>query len=258
LRRVPPTSIERLVRDRSRGSLEIFEEALNILLDSRDPCGEARLLADAHPEMSAIQYLARAACRGSLRRLKEFFDGSKELLAKTCAGYLRELGVESVATLSRSSAVISCIRDCGAGEVIVAESLPGGEGAETARILRGEGFSVILVRDSLLPWMAAKRGALGLVGADRVTRTHLINKAGTFALASAIPTIAVPGLLKLHDGPYELREVSEDREGVRYVECAFDETPLDRFLRIIFEGLILRHDEVGRAFDALDSLIGSI
>lgn len=245
------------MRDRRRGSLEIFEEALNVLLRSKDPCIEAKLLADAHPEMSAIHYLVRAACRGSLRRLKEFFDGSKEALARTCSGKLSELGVERVATLSRSSAVVNCIRECGVSEVIVGESLPGGEGSDTAGMLKEWGFSVILVRDSLLPWIAVRRGAIGLVGADRVTRTHLINKAGTFALASTVSTIAVPGLLKLQDGPYSLREVIEDRGGLSYLEAVFDETPLERFSFIVFEGLVLRYHEIGRAFDTLNRLLGS-
>ncbi|MCS7103286.1 MAG: hypothetical protein NZ992_05345 [Candidatus Korarchaeum sp.] len=225
-------------------------------MSSKDPCSEARLLADAHPEMSAIQYLVRAACRGSLGRLKEFFDSSKELLARTCAEHLADSGVERVATISRSSAVINCIKRCSISEVIVSESLPGGEGLETASILKELGFSVILVRDSLLPWIAMRRGAIGLVGADRVTRTHLLNKAGTFALASAINTIAVPGLLKLQSGPYSLSEVVEDREGLSYLEAIFDETPLERFSFIIFEGLVLRHDEIEKAFDALDELLG--
>lgn len=254
MRRVLLTGIEELARDRRRGSLEIFEEALSILLSSQDPCGDAKLLVNAHPEMSTLQHLARAACRGSLMALREFSDGSKVLLAKTCARRLDELGVERIATLSRSSAVISCIRECGVSEVIVSESLPGGEGLETANILREAGFSVLLVKDSLLPWIAVRRGAIGLVGADRVTRTHLVNKAGTFALASAVSTIAVSGLLKLHDGPYSLSEGIVERNGIKYFEAAFDETPLEKFLCIVFEDLIVRHDEIGRAFDKLTSL----
>ncbi|MEM3372226.1 MAG: hypothetical protein QXO55_06435 [Candidatus Korarchaeum sp.] len=243
------------MRDRRRGSFEIFEEALSILINSQDPCSEARLLADAHPEMSVLQHLVRASCRGSLSALKEFFDNSKALLARTCAEHLDELGVERVATLSRSSAVINCIRRCGVSEVIVSESLPGGEGFETASILREAGLSVLLVRDSLLPWVAVRRGAIGLVGADRVTRTHLVNKAGTFALASAVRTVAVPGLLKLQDVPHGLSEEIVERYGIRSLESAFDETPLEKFLCIIFEGLVVRYDEIGRAFGKLDALL---
>ena len=242
------------MRDRSRGSLEIFEEALNILLGSPDPCREAILLAEAHPEMSAIQYLARAACRGSLMRLRDFFHSSKAMLTRTCADHLRELGVKRIATLSRSSAVINCIRELSV-EVIVGESLPGGEGIETARILRDAGLSVLLVRDSALPWIAVRKGAIGLVGADGVTRTHLINKVGTFALASAVPTIAVPGMLKLQETPHRLSEVIEERGGLRCLEAVFDETPLDRFPFLIFEGLVVHRGEIGKAFDALNRVL---
>ncbi len=255
-RRVQLTSIEDLIKDRRRGSLEIFEDALNILMNMEDPCNHALMLARAHPEMSVLEHLARAACRGSLMKLRDFFESSKGRLIRTCSKHLSELGVRRVATISRSSSVINCIKEYGPEEVIVSESLPGGEGLETARILKEYGFSVILTRDSLLPWISMKRGAIGLVGADRVTRTHLINKAGTLALASSLGTVAVAGLLKLQEGPHEIRELLKDRRGLRYIEAAFDETPLERLKSILFEDMVLTHKEIGRAFDELRKIIG--
>ena len=255
MRRARHTSIEELIRDERRGSLEIFEEALNILLTSEEACREALLLARAHPEMSALQYLAEAACRGKLRKLREFYDNSKVVLARTCVEHLSDLGVRVVATISRSSAVINCIKELAPSEVLVGESLPGGEGIETAKLLSGMGIKVIIVSDSLLPWVAKRRGAVGLVGADRVTRTHLINKAGTFALACSIDTIAVPGLLKLQDEPYSIHESLREFEGISRFEAKYDETPLDKFKSLIFEGIVVDHREIGRVFEKLYDII---
>ncbi len=261
-RRARPTStdLRRLIEDRTRGSLEIFEEALTLLDKSRDPCRDAEILRKAHPEMTVLEYLEMAACSGSLQRLREFYGRSREELASTCAKLLSELGIDVIATLSRSSAVINCLRSSPVGEVVVGESRPGREGLKTAEILRDEGFKVTLVVDALLPWYSKRKGALGLVGADRVTPSHLINKAGTFPLASLIKTIAVPGLLKLHKGEYTIEERDPEEvavlEGVEVVNLYFDETPLDSFHRLVFEGLVLEPEEIGKAFQKLEMVLG--
>jgi len=155
---------------------------------------------------------------------------------------------------------LNCLRMSGVNSVVVGESRPGLEGARLAEILRDEGFRVTLVVDALLPWYAAKIGATGLVGADRVTERCLVNKAGTLPLATLVRTVAVPGLLKLQKGEYRLEERPADEvaslRGVRVVNIYFDETPLDRFYRIVFEGLVVRPDEIGLAFKRLDRVLG--
>ncbi len=227
---------------------------------SGDPCRDARVLRQAHPEMTALEYLEVAACSGSLQKLREFYGRSREELAATCSELLSELEIDVISTLSRSSAVINCLRRSQVSEVIVGESRPGREGLKTAEILRDMGFRVILVVDALLPWYSKRRGAVGLVGADRVTPSHLINKAGTLPLASLIRTIAVPGLLKLHRGEYtiERRDPGEVAvlEGVEVVNIYFDETPLDSLHRLVFEGLVLEPREIGKAFEKLERVLG--
>ncbi len=259
MRRDQLTSIESLIRDKSRGSLEIFEDALKILSSSSDPCGDATRLTRAHPEMSALEHLRRAACSGSLDRLREFYSSSKEELARTCSELLSDMGVEVVATLSRSSAVLNCLRRSEVSSVVISESRPGLEGVRVAEILRDEGFSVTLVVDALLPWYALKMNATGLVGADRVTEKYLINKAGTLPLATLVRTLAVPSLLKLHRGGYRLEEKPPDEiatlEGVKVVNIYFDETPLERLDRIVFEGLVLRPNEIDKAFRRLSEIL---
>ncbi len=261
-RRARPTNtdIRRLIEDRTRGSLEIFEEAMSLLDRSMDPCKDARVLREAHPEMTALEYLEMAACSGSMHKLREFYGRSKEKLAFTCSKLLSELGIEVIATLSRSSAVINCLKRSPVSEVIVGESRPGREGLKTAEILRDAGFKVTLVVDALLPWYSKRREAVGLVGADRVTPSCLINKAGTLPLATLIRTIAVPGLLKLHKDEYiiERRDPREVAvlEGVEVVNIYFDETPLNSLHRLVFEGLVLEPQEIGKAYEKLEMVLG--
>lgn len=254
------TDLKRLMENKERGSLEIFEDALKLMYRSEDPCGDARTLRKAHPEMTVLDYLAKAACSGSLERLRGFYSRSKDELAETCSKFLSELKADVVATLSRSSAVVNCLKVSSVSEVIVGESRPGREGLKTAEALRDSGFKVELVVDALLPWYSKKRGAIGVVGADRVTPHYLINKAGTFPLASTIETVAVPGLLKLHKGSYrvERRDPKEVAflEGVEVVNIYFDETPLNLFKELVFEGMVLEPQEIEKAFQKLEEVLG--
>ncbi len=209
--------------------------------------------------MSVLEHLRKAACSGSLGKLRNFYKRSKEELAKTCSDLLSDMKIERIATLSRSSSVINCLRRSHVSEVIVSESRPGLEGIETAKMLRDEGFSVTLVIDALLPWYARKHGAVGLVGADMVTRSYLINKAGTYPLAKSVSVIAVPGILKLHEGEYTIekrdpREVA-DLKGVEIANIYFDETPLDDLKSIVFEGFSIAPREIDKAFEMLESLL---
>ncbi len=228
---------------------------------SRDPCRDANRIIEAYPEMAILQHLRRAACSGSLDKLEYFYRSSREQLASTCSKLLDELSIERVSTLSRSSAVIECLRRSGVSEIIISESRPGLEGLDTAKLLSTEGFKVTLVVDALLPWLSRKLGFWGIVGADMVTRTHLINKIGTFPLALAVKTIAVPGLLKLYEYEHEIRErppeeVAELRD-VKVVNIYFDETPLDHLYKLVFEGFYLGPSEIEIAFERLRTLLRS-
>ncbi len=210
--------------------------------------------------MSILGHLRDSACSGSLEKLKKFYAKSKEELARTCADLLSEIDAEKIATLSRSSAVINCLKRSSVSEVIVSESRPGLEGMETAKILKEEGFSVILVVDALLPWYARRSGAIGLVGADMVTHKYLINKAGTYPLALSVRTVAVPGLLKLHTGTYVIKEREPEEvaelEGVNVVNIYFDETPLDILESIVFESFYISPKEIDKAFKRLEEILG--
>ncbi len=232
---------------------------MGILARSNDPCSDANRLLTAHPEMSILGHLRDSACSGSLNRLKSFYTKSKVELAKTCANLLSDMNIEKIATLSRSSAVINCLKRSSVSKVIISESRPGLEGIETAKILREEGFSITLVIDALLPWYAKRSGAIGLVGADRVTPKYLVNKAGTYPLALSVSTITVPGLLKLYSETYVIKEREPgevaELEGVNLVNMYFDETPLDVLKSIVFEGFSITPKEIDKAFKRLDKLL---
>lgn len=95
-----------------------------------------------------------------------------------------------VLTLSYSSTVLAALsrRDL---RVVVAESLPGGEGRTTARRLSREGVRASIVQDTMIA-VAAERAHCGAVGADAVTPDAVINKVGTRLLALACREAGIP------------------------------------------------------------------
>ena len=219
----------------------------------------AKRLVSAHAEMAPLRHLLTAACAGRLENLAEFVAGSRKRLTENCTSLMSERGVEVVATLSRSSSVIDCLLRSDVGRVIVSESRPGLEGLDTARILASEGLDVVVVVDALLPYAAKREGAMGLVGADSVTRRVLVNKAGTLPLAETVPTIAVAGLLKLFDGEVVIKprppEEVEDLKRVRVLNLYFDETPLYLLEKLIFEVGPLDPSQIDLAFSKLGEVL---
>lgn len=93
-----------------------------------------------------------------------------------------------IVTLSNSStihrALIHAQRAGRRPTVICAESLPGREGHDAAAKLEGCGLAVVLMDDKAA-LKAIEDADLVLVGADMVTNRGLVNKLGTYRMASA-------------------------------------------------------------------------
>jgi translation initiation factor 2B subunit (eIF-2B alpha/beta/delta family) len=95
-----------------------------------------------------------------------------------------------IVTLSYSSTVLAALgrRDF---RVTVLESLPGGEGRQTARLLRKRGVEARVVADSLAA-RAVADARFVVVGADAVTPRLIVNKIGTLPLALVARHCGVP------------------------------------------------------------------
>ena len=178
-------SLAGFLDDRTSGAVELAERAIGILESAersgRSP-GQVRRLANrlsrAHPAMGAVWNAVRSTDRRAfLRELR--------LGVAAAARHARCLIPQGahVVTISYSSTVVAVLgrHDL---TVTIAQSLPGGEGQKTARLLRRQGARVRVVPDTLMCESLAA-AHLALVGADAVTPRLVVNKVGTRMLALA-------------------------------------------------------------------------
>jgi translation initiation factor 2B subunit (eIF-2B alpha/beta/delta family) len=136
--------------------------------------------------------------------------------------------------------------------VLCAESRPGYEGRMMAAELAEHGIAVTLVVDALaISW--ATRAQVILVGADHLTVSGLVNKAGTASLAliaqtSGIPVYALcssekflpPGYLPPPQARRPAEQVwTEAPAGVSIENYYFDRTPLSHISGIVTERGVL-------------------
>jgi translation initiation factor 2B subunit (eIF-2B alpha/beta/delta family) len=146
-------------------------------------------------------------------------------------------------TVSSSGSVTSSLLELGSRRrisVVVMESLPGGEGKHAAELLSREGIEVELVRDSMA-FDRARSCDAGVCGADSMSPAGVVNKVGTYVLASACAEAGIPCLLLASWGkcmpihaPNHM--VTERVEGaIKYREQVFETVPLSRFQTCINE-----------------------
>jgi translation initiation factor 2B subunit (eIF-2B alpha/beta/delta family) len=138
-----------------------------------------------HELRQAVAQAAEAFKRQLRQHALRVAEGSLGLIGERC----------TVATISFSStvqhALIHAQRAGRRVEVICAESRPGGEGRATAEVLANCGMPVTLLRDADAI-DAIGQADLVLVGADMLTSRGLVNKAGTFAMATAARAVGKP------------------------------------------------------------------
>jgi len=103
----------------------------------------------------------------------------------------------TVLTLSYSGTVIDVLKAVAKKKeikVIVAESLPLGEGRKTAELLTKVGIETVLISDSMV-FAEARNSDLCLVGADAITPQALINKVGTYGMTLASVQAGIPAYI---------------------------------------------------------------
>ncbi|MFB3132734.1 MAG: initiation factor 2B, partial [Rhodothermales bacterium] len=210
--RVAPT-VESIRSDRVHGSARLSYRALEVLRDragwmihqKEDTQTDwailsalARRLLEARPSMAALRNrvnrvmhtcrdepLAEAIEREAQAGIERALTAD-EGTAQRAAGYVAG---RRVFTLSRSGTVLDALRqaDPPPTMIVIAESRPGGEGAEVADELAREGRNVMLVPDTvLLQLFEQERVDVALVGADTVLPSGgVVNKVGTHLAALA-------------------------------------------------------------------------
>lgn len=188
------TRLAAFLADRSSGAAELAARALDLLEDARAtlPAGRVATLAGrlvaAHPAMGSVWNAARARDPDAFRRALE--HGVANAARRARAWLPRRA---TVVTLSYSSTVLATLsrKDL---RVTVLESLPGGEGMRTARLLRRQGVAARVVADSMAA-RAVGQARFVVVGADTVTPRFIVNKVGTLPLALAARHHRVPVLV---------------------------------------------------------------
>lgn len=207
-------------------------------------CNAALLAADGSPDADAARAWVRAA-------VDEFLSAAQEAakdIAQAAAALISD-GM-AVATHSYSSAVRDALREAASGgrkfRVVVTESRPLLEGLALAKELASSGIPVTLGVDAAIA-LLLKDADLMLVGADAVTESFLVNKAGTFPAAllarrQAIPFYALAGAEKFAPPAYRLpvesckqpSEILHRRpSGVEIRNLYFDQTPLSLITGIV-------------------------
>ncbi len=149
-------------------------------------------------------------------------------------------------------------------EVIVAESLPGGEGKTLAQSLVSAGARVTIVTDSAVGASMTRARTL-LLGADSVRSDGaLVNKVGSYPAALAatdcgVPVYALCERLKITPPSYPLvleRMPGAIHEAWYEENWLFEVTPARLITAIVTEGGALARDEITRvAANAEDGLI---
>jgi len=185
-------AVVRYEGDRTSGASELAREALRLLTQAQQAgvhgiqLEELRhRLARAHPTMAAVWNAARTP--DPQRFLKDMQDGWRR-----AARHARRLlpAEGTVLTLSYSATVLEALNGTKA-HVVVAESLPGGEGVRTANRLKEAGAAATVVPDATMGQWAAAADAV-IFGADAVTARGAINKVGSRLLALAAKVERTP------------------------------------------------------------------
>ncbi len=208
-----------------------------------------------------LERVKAAAAIGRLRdeamRLRDSWSHVTTELERHISKLLRD----PVFTLSRSGSVEHALIAAASArspdapmEVIIAESLPGGEGVDMARALAAAGARVSVVTDSAVGVGMARARTL-LLGADSVRSDgSLVNKVGTYpaALVAAdlgIPVYALCERLKITPQSYPLTlERVSGAAGEEWKEGGwlFDVTPARLVTAIITEEGALSQEAVAR------------
>ena len=197
-------AVKRIREDRDHGARQLALEALQALAklapdaDNRELREWARALVLARPMMAAIENamaLAWERCQAAgdpvngVAEAIEWLEAAADGMTATARGVIP---LDTLITLTYSSAVIEVLSRLRPRRVIVSESRPLYEGLRTARALAAQGISLTLVTEAQMALFVREAEAV-VVGADSVQPDgSLVNKVGTHLLALAARAEKVP------------------------------------------------------------------
>jgi methylthioribose-1-phosphate isomerase len=261
-------ALRALGRDRRSGATALGRRAARLLAAAaradgrslarwrRDVRRVGLAVVTAQPAMASLVIVVDAAFRAA-ERAADVATGARAVRAAVrraagdpgaLAAIGTRLGVIAPrrgrwVTLSWSESVLRALVAARPREVVVAESLPGGEGRRLARRLRARGVAAAAVADLRAVACAATADAV-MVGADAVTPDAVWNKVGTHALALAARAAAKPVYVVTPSNrlvPAALASRIADRPG-----GLFEATPLGLVSRVVTETGVLRPGDVRR------------
>lgn len=211
---VRPT-VGHIEQDREHGSATLSIWALSVLRDEAmlnavDGGGYSSLrataqsLIDARPTMTVLtNRVARAVDAADSTDPRKVAHAAQDGIGRalsadsTAARNASErLDEKRIATLSRSGTVSRALRSGSPAAVLVAHSMPGGEGSDVAEELHGT-VKTTLTSDAAFPGQLGEWDAdVLLVGADSILGDgRVINKVGTFPAAVAAAQMNVDVLV---------------------------------------------------------------
>jgi translation initiation factor 2B subunit (eIF-2B alpha/beta/delta family) len=262
--------LDRIGKDRVSGSSEIYSELLDGLhkaLAQRPKVQEWRDFSDGLSKvkrsMAPLQNVAGSIrvllnaqipddqfngfVKGFLIDLREREAAAPGKIAKNLVNAYKP---NRVVTISYSGTVMSSLLSLPKDiEIMVAESLPMGEGATTCRKLMAAGHRATLFRDSMVPSEVGKAD-LVLAGADGVCPEGVVNKVGTRSMALAAresgkPFVVVCSTSKLIPVlEMDTMEGESVIDGMRVREAVFELTPLELVTAVITDEGVLSGEEM--------------
>ena len=288
------SALQHIASDNRSGAAEILRSSAEVfsLLEAGKitDAEEARLLVietgialvRAQPVMAPVMNLASRAVSAAIanpdQAIKSAVEAAEIFISETgraidmAAWRAADLIKDGAAVLthSRSSTVLGAfIRAHSAGarfDVIATESRPLLEGRTLASELAREGISVSVIADGAAA-LVMERVRMILLGADKVTPRHLVNKIGTrmIALAAreqALPVYAIADKSKFINAAETFSFTGEQRSAeelwpaaplhVAVLNQYFEPTPLDYFTGIIAEDALLSSEEAARRAAAME------
>lgn len=204
-------SIKAIRDDREHGASWLARAAAGVLLRLAEPRDDvsadrwdivvktaAQALVAARPSMAAVantaariwaagQSATPADARKQLRDMAERLARHDEQTQHTLLTHAEKLFLGNVYTMSRSGTIEDVLRDLGQRgiieRVLIAASMPGGEGVAMGRALAERGLDVMLVADAACGFFIGEASCV-VLGADSLRADgSLVNKVGSYPLA---------------------------------------------------------------------------